>query len=390
MIKHPSLIAPRLPLTHNRLDPREKMGRNERCWCQSGKKFKHCHSIRETLEPVNAFEQEQRMFAELQDAYCSLPSADTCSSSIVKAHTIQRKGGLAAIAENSHVLTVKPLMKDMIKSSGNPQPRKIGLKNASVFPGFCGKHDSEVFKPIEGKSLDLDSQSAFLFSYRAIAYERYSKEAEGRFNEILRAVGDRGQPFWKQAAMQSLLYDVSVGMDLGKSDLSRVKDGFDKLYLDGSLKDFHYCAIRFDQVLPVVACCAFHPEFDLEGVRLQQLGQDKVELDAVTLTVTAFEGQTIAVFGWIGADDGPARSLSNSLLAVEDEQKADALIRLLFIHSDNIFLNPTWWDGLSDKHKATLNNMTRSGTIMRERKSAEYTNIFLNLVSARTNETVTG
>jgi hypothetical protein len=110
----------------------------------------------------------------------------------------------------------------------------------------------------------------------------------------------------------------------------------------------------------------------------------------VTLTVTAFEGQTIAVFGWIGADDGPARSLSNSLLAVEDEQKADALIRLLFIHSDNIFLNPTWWDGLSDKHKATLNNMTRSGTIMRERKSAEYTNIFLNLVSARTNETVTG
>lgn len=366
------------------------MGRNERCWCQSGKKFKHCHAIRETLDPVNAFEQEQQLFAELQKAYCSLASTGTCSSSIVKAHTIQRKGGLAAIAESNHVLTVKPLMKDMIASSGNPQPRKIGLKKASVFPGFCGKHDSEVFKPIEGKSLNLDSQSAFLFSYRAIAYERYSKEAEGRFNEILRAVGDRGQPFWKQAAMQSLLYDVSVGVELGKRDLSRVKEGFDQLYLEGSLQDFHYCVIRFDQLLPVVACCAFHPEFDLDGGRLQQLGQDKAELDAATLTVTAFENETIVVFGWIGEDSGPARLLSNSLMEVEDAHKADALIRLLFIHSDNIFLNPTWWDSLSDKQKATLNQMTRSGTIMRERKATEYANLHMDLFSARTKETVTG
>ncbi|MGR3499618.1 MAG: hypothetical protein ACU0E9_12075 [Limimaricola soesokkakensis] len=279
-------------------------------------------------------------------------------------------------------------MKDMIQSSGNPQPRRIGLKDASVFPGFCSKHDSETFKPIEGKTLNLESQSAFLLSYRAIAYERYSKEAEGRFNAIMREVADRGHPFWKQAAMQSLLYDVSVGVELGKSDIERVKGNFDKLFLDGGYDDFHYCAIRFDRVLPVVACCAFHPEFDLAGTRLQKLGQNKVDLDTVALSVTAFEGNTIAVFGWIGPDDGPARSLSNSLLAIANDRQADALTRLLFIHSDNLFLNPTWWDGLPEKHKVALNNMTRSGTTVRERTAAEYSDATMELFSAEAVEAV--
>ncbi|MGP3725267.1 hypothetical protein [Cereibacter sphaeroides] len=330
------------------------------------------------------------MFAELREGYCSLPGLDPCSSQIVKAHTIQRKGGLAAIAENNHVLTVKPLMKEMILSSGKPNPRRIGVNSASVFPGFCSKHDSETFKPIEGKSLDLDSRSAFLFSYRAIAYERFSKEAEGRINEMMREFSDRGQPFWKQAAIQSFLYDVFVGLQLGKRDMTRIKDGFDKLILAGAYESFHFCAIRFEQILPVVACCAFHPEFDLNGARLQQLGQDKVELDVVTLTVTAFDGNTIAVFGWIGPDNGPARSLTNSLVSADNARIADALVRLLFIHSDNVFLKPSWWDGLPDKHKAALNNMTRSGTTMRERTAAEYANVSLELLSTKAIEIVTG
>ena len=64
------------------------------------------------------------MVAELRDGYCSHPDpvSDPCSSTITKAHTIQKKGGLAAIAEAGHVLTVKPTMKDLIETEGNPRP----------------------------------------------------------------------------------------------------------------------------------------------------------------------------------------------------------------------------------------------------------------------------
>lgn len=102
---------------------------------------------------------------------------------------------------------------------------------------------------MEGKTLPLNRNTAFLLAYRAIAYERFAKAAQQRGLKAMR---------------EALL------------------------------------AVRFDRVLPIVACSAFHLEFDLEGKPLQRLGRAVDDLHHVTLTVTAFEGRTVVVFGWIG------------------------------------------------------------------------------------------
>jgi hypothetical protein len=69
-----------------------------------------------------------------------------------------------------------------------------------------------------------------------------------------------------------------------------------------------FLAIKFDRVLPVVACGAFHPEFDFQGNRLERLGR-RVDFDHITLTVTAF-----------GSSDGPAGALADSYLEIEDDR----------------------------------------------------------------------
>lgn len=367
------------------------MGPYELCWCQSGKKYKWCHFRREQQNPVNIFEVEAKMIAELRDGYCSHPDpvSDPCSSTITKAHTIQKKGGLAAIAEAGHVLTVKPTMKDLIETEGNPSPRKIGVNNASVFPGFCSKHDDSIFKPIEGKSLSLTNDTAFLFSYRAIAYERFAKEAQLRGTDIQREA-DRGHPFWKQAIIQTHLGAMVTGIKIGMRDIDGWKKQFDDRLLSGVRDDFHFLAIRFDQVLPIVACSAFHPEFDLQGNPLQRLGRDCVDFDHIALTVTAFEGQTIMVFGWIGNDEGAARALASSFLKVEDNRKADALFRLLFIQTDNLFLRPSWWESLPATDRNAFNEMTKSGTTMRMRSGDELADDGKWFVRATVVETVSG
>ncbi|SDD08719.1 SEC-C motif-containing protein [Bradyrhizobium brasilense] len=367
------------------------MGPYELCWCRSGKKYKWCHFRREQQKPINIFEIETGMIAELRDGYCSHPdpSADPCSPTITKAHTVQKKGGLASIAEAGHVLTVKPSMKEMIETDGNPQPRKIGVNNASVFPGFCSRHDTTLFKPIEGKSLSLTKDTAFLFSYRAIAYERFAKEAQLRSTDIQRDA-DCGHPFWKQAMIQMHLATVVAGIKIGMRDMDLWKSQFDERLLSGARDDFHFVAVRFDQVLPVVACGAFHPEFDLQGKPLQQLGREGVDFDHVTVTVTTFEAQTIVVFGWIGADDGPAKALAESFAAVDDARKADALVRLLFIHTDNLFLRPSWWEALPEAHRQALNEMTRSGTTVRMRSGGEMADDTTSFLSAGVAEVVSG
>lgn len=331
------------------------------------------------------------MLAQLREGYCSHPdpSSDPCSDIITKAHTVQKKGGLAAIAESGHVLSVKPSMKDLVETDGNPQPRKVGVNNASVFPGFCSKHDTILFKPIEGKSLSLTKDTAFLFAYRAAAYERFSKEAQLRHLDIQREF-DRAYPFVKQAGVQMHLDAMLAGIKLGMRDLDRWKGQFDDRLLSGERDDFHFVGIRFDQILPVVACGGFHPEFDLQGKPIQKLGRDGVDLDHVMLTVTTFEGQTIVIFAWIGAQDSPAHALASSFLALPDHLKADALVRLLFIHTENLFLNQSWWDGLSDADRKEFNELIRSGTTMRMRTGEEMADRSRSLLVAGVAEVVGG
>lgn len=331
------------------------------------------------------------MLAELREGYCSHPdpSTDPCSEIIVRAHTVQRKGGLAAIAEAGHVLTVKPTMKEILETGGNPNPRKIGVNNASVFPGFCSRHDTTLFKPIEAKSLSLTTDAAFLFSYRAIAYERFAKEAELRSADIQRDA-DRGHPFSKQAANQMFLAAFVAGIMIGLRDLERWKDQFDARLLSGARDNFHFVAVRFDSVLPVVACGAFHPEFDFRGNRLQQLGRDGVDFEHITLTVTTFAEQTILVLGWIGSGDGPAKALAESFVAIDDARKADAVVRLLFIHTDNLFFRPSWWTSLTETDRRALAEMTQSGTPMRMRTGREIADDATSFSSAGVVEVVKG
>jgi SEC-C motif len=368
------------------------MGRNEPCWCRSGLKYKKCHLDRERQAPINIFEVENRLVAELRRGYCSYPdpASDPCSQTITKAHTIQKKGGISAIAEAGHVLTVKPTMKDMIESNGNPSPRKIGVNNASIFPGFCSKHDTTLFKPIEGKSLSLDKDTAFLFSYRSIAYERFAKEAQFKGIAAQREI-DRGHSFWHQSLIQTRLSVFMDGVQLGRRDMDRWKSEFDERLLSGKGDDFHFLAVRFDSVLPIVASGVFHPEFDLQGNSLQRLGCVSVDLDHVALNVTAFEGQTIAVFGWIGRDDGPARAFADSFVVkIADDRKADVLARLLFIHTDNLFLRPTWWETLTAPRQASFKNLIKSGTPMQMRSAGEFVDDGTSLLTATVVETVSG
>ena len=51
---------------------------------------------------------------------------------------------------------------------------KWGRKEATVFTGFCGYHDYELFKPIENYDFDDSDKHVFLYTYRtfALCYER--------------------------------------------------------------------------------------------------------------------------------------------------------------------------------------------------------------------------
>ena len=87
---------------------KETMGRNDRCWCGSGMKWKSCHRDREKQEPINIYQKLEELDVHFAEGKCLHPHAsDKSCSSVIRAHTIQRGGGLKTIAEDYHVLSVK-------------------------------------------------------------------------------------------------------------------------------------------------------------------------------------------------------------------------------------------------------------------------------------------
>lgn len=120
-----------------------KLGRNEPCWCKSGKKYKRCHLGRSDAqsiplsEALNATKQAQKGGA------CSCPNEmiSECSGDPIRSHSISKALGLSKISDNGHVLTLKSDIKTLSKNKGKIQVGKIDINKMSIFPGFCSFHD---------------------------------------------------------------------------------------------------------------------------------------------------------------------------------------------------------------------------------------------------------
>ncbi len=362
MTVHPSLSArfnPPSPLQASR-----KMPPNERCWCGSGKKWKKCHKDREnqTKLPIGAY--LAAMKAEMIAAgYCSHPlaSAATCGDRIIRAHTVQKKGGIAAIAEDGHVISVKCGYEDIAKNDGEIIPRKLGVKDASTFNGFCSTHDDEMFKPIEVGKPILATDTAFLLSFRAIAYEVFSKQSAISSLYIQRDI-DKGTPFEIQCVIQEHLHIYGAGLQRGLKDVTGWKAEYDVAFKSKNYDWFKFYGIVFSDILPVVGCGAFHPEFDFHGNPLQRISRGSGPFQHVAFNLTVLNGVSVMVFGWTQDIDGPATQFANSYRSLPDDQKADAAVRLAFEHIENIYFKPSWWNAISDDMREEAIRRIRTGT----------------------------
>ena len=271
-MSHASLRAPFVPPAA--LRPQRKMQRNVHCWCASGKKWKQCHRDRESQAPVEPGERISQLYREFQKGYCSHPQAgsENCGHRIVRAHTVQLRGGLAAIAENGHVVSAKTGARDIFKNRGVFLPREVGVRSASTFMGFCDAHDNSMFRPVETRPVLLTWASCFLLGFRAISYELFAKRAALRSVNTMRDL-DRGKPFEYQCELQQFLHIHEDGTKRGVSDCERWKKQYDTIFTKKRFEEYRFVGVVYSSILPVVGCGAFCPEYDFAGNPLQRISR---------------------------------------------------------------------------------------------------------------------
>jgi SEC-C motif len=338
------------------------MGANEPCWCGSGLKWKRCHRERERQEPIPIGKLLGEQHAEFARGVCLHPEAgpSVCGSRIIRAHTVQRNGGLSSISEDGHVISIKRGFEDIFKNEGEIVPRKIGVHHASTFMGFCGTHDDQLFAPVEKAPINPNAEAAFLLSFRAICYELFAKQVALRTIEVQRQL-DRGKDFEVQCYIQQLLHLQREGMKRGLHDLAAWKRSYDEAYRDKSFTRFPFVAVVFAQPLPVVTCGAFYPEFDFGGNPLQIITRGTEPFEHVSFNLTSVNGKSIAVLGSTGSPSGPAEQFVNSYRAVPWDSRANASFHLACEYLENSYFRPSWWNAQPDKAMAHLVQRFRSG-----------------------------
>lgn len=96
-----------------------------------------------------------------------------CQANSIGSHSQQRGGQLSVICENDYVYALNASFYDVVnKRELACRLIETKIRNASIYPGFCQKHDSAVFHSIEKMPLDKGNnlQAAILF-FRTITYE---------------------------------------------------------------------------------------------------------------------------------------------------------------------------------------------------------------------------
>lgn len=301
----------------------------------------------------------------LRDAYsseyCSAPLVwrDGCSLNIVRAHTIPRSASLSAIARDGHVYMFDGEMESLIKSGGKLVVRLVGLKRASTFTGFCGKHDDAIFAPLEKIPFTGTQEQCFLLGYRGYAREAFTKKGQLQSLEIQRKSA-KGRPQREQMAMQMFVDMQEPGIRAAIRDHEVLRPLMDEALVARDFSSVRAYVIEIDAPPPVMCSGSICPVQDFSGRELQNLA-DLARVAHVIHANCFFDGASgFFVLSWAADHDDICRSFTQTLDVIPDDQVAGALVRFMFEYFENICISPDWWESLSAGQREALAHRMQS------------------------------
>ncbi|MCP3923364.1 MAG: hypothetical protein GY714_12340 [Desulfobacterales bacterium] len=341
----------------NQAKSKKKIGRNEPCWCGSGVKYKKCHLNRENQEPVKPWKAQADLKKAFSAKYCIVPKElkNKCNSKIIKAHTVSKSQNLKKIAIDSHVYAFIPSFENLTKNNGKLKPELVGINKASTFSGFCKYHDKNLFSPLEDKPFENTKEQCFLLAYRAQAREVFLKISHSKSTDLLKN-SDKGTDSLTQEVIQRIAANSKSGTEAGKRDSQYHLDQMNSILLSCDFRNVKTYTIYFKKTPSIMCSTGIFPECDFNGEKLIDLADLTLTPDLLTASIIATESGGAVVFCWIDNENSKkhCEAFINSLRAIPKDQITNRLILFFFEFTENIYLNPLWWNSLDEEIKNEL------------------------------------
>ena len=335
--------------------------RNAPCWCGSGKKYKKCHRGRDDQPKDNPWAAVDRNRKAFSKKRCCAHDVrlGPCDGSVIKAHTVSRGPNLAKISVNGHVLHHTATIPDLNKNGGKLSVKKVGIKDASVFYGFCSKHDRELFSCIENERFTGRPDQCLAVAYRTISRELYGKDAAAHLRETLRGADKGMQPF-EQVMLQKILEDINTGNEAARREAKATHDLLTSALVNNQPSTIGSLVLEFDAPLPFMCAGAWSPFTDLYGNDLQNGYLDQL-LEQIFVSSFAGDERAMVCISWRDIDNAPGKVIAEQIAALPVDQQASAFLQIVVKHVENIFFNPNWYWDLDDEQKGQLLRLVSDG-----------------------------
>ena len=347
---------------YDKLPKMKGRDRNKPCWCGSNKKYKKCHLDRDSQPQGsvwNAVDVNKKAFNKKR-CFARGVGLGACEGDVIKAHTVSRGSNLAKIAKNGHVLHYTTSVTEMNKNGGKISIKEIGTKQASVFYGFCTKHDREIFSCVENTKFIGEANQCLAVAYRTMSRELYGKDAGAHLRETLRGA-DKGKHPSEQYYLQASLDTIDIGNEAARRDLKATHDVLTDALVKNQPDIIKSLIFEFAEPLPFMFAGAWSPFTDFYGEELQKGYSDEI-LEQVFVTSFIVDSTAMICFSWRNINDAPGMVIAEQIKALPSDKQASACFQVVMKHVENIFFNPDWFQrSLSEKERNVLYKLASDG-----------------------------
>lgn len=289
---------------------------------------------------------------------------DDCNSMTISSHLLQKNGILNRISYENHLyeIGINPFKTPTFNFE------KIGINKALTFPGFCNKHDTEIFRQIETESIDFDNyRTNLLFSYRILVNELRKKEI--LIDWFKANIGNRElQTHITPDYFQRLKESIN-GYQMALND--------GKYYLNYFNSDIYQNTKSFSFMtfeLPFVEICAsgvfnYENSFEIASI------PESEPLTDIYFNLLPMDNKSVVIFGvltemkskcWDYLEDFKKGSKDLSLKKVGD---------LLLTNVENWLCSKSVYESLKSNETVIVNEMKRTTQASIERRTLDF-NLF--------------
>jgi len=298
------------------------------------------------------FEFISRLYKEIMDSKksfekdgrtkdCFYYDKNQCRGNIKNAHSLQRNGVLNIVEAQINGNMVVYCFQRMEK---NPFDQylgfeKIGKGNASTFFGFCDKHDTEIFQPIENNEIDISNdQHKFLLCYRAAARTYHRKVEQIKSFE--------NNPLYNTEEFQQQQID---GINGSKAGLAEMEEH--RTFLNSILQSKNYSQLRYfthtvDYTVPIACTSVMSPSVYIDDQAFNLSDDLNIKYEHVYLTVVPTKSKTHILYACL---PGHVKSMKfiDDLESLTIPDLESVTCSLMVNEIENGFISPAIFEELS-------------------------------------------